>query len=63
MDHMWSLAWGPPLRKRKYMYTNSESIPYYFKHFVYFLECYLLTNHGEGHFVHNGLEEIELESP
>ncbi len=31
-DNMWSLAWEPPLWKRKYMYTNGESIPYYFKY-------------------------------
>ncbi len=35
---MWSLAWEPPLWKRKYMYTNhanSESIPFYFKYLEY----------------------------
>ncbi len=32
---MWSLAWEPHLWKRKYMYTNSESIPYYFEYFEY----------------------------
>ncbi len=34
-NHMWSLAWEPPLWKRKYMYTNSESIPCYFKYLEY----------------------------
>ncbi len=37
---MGSLAWEPPLWKRKYMYTNSESIPYYFK---YLEQSYLIV--------------------
>ncbi len=38
---MWSLAWEPPLRKRKYMYTNSEIIPYYFNYLNWNLDEYI----------------------
>ncbi len=56
---MWSLAWEAPLWKWKYMYTNSESIPYYFKYLEYsYLNVTFWPIMGEDNFLIRDLKKL-----
>ncbi len=52
-------AWEPPSWKRKYMYTNSDGIPYYFKYLEYpYLNVTFWSIMGEDNFFISDLKKL-----